>query len=55
MWYINELMMLRHLENWHGVDQVTLPFPPPRSEANPNYLAMVDRFEQRFGGASRTP
>lgn len=48
MWYINEPMMLTHLENWHGVDQAG-PVSAAEGEANPNYLAMVDRFEQRFG------
>jgi ABC-type branched-subunit amino acid transport system substrate-binding protein len=48
MWYINEPMMLKHLDGWHGVDQ-TGPVSAAEGEPNPNYLAMLDRFERRFG------
>ena len=48
MWYINEPRMLQLLEGWYGVDQAG-PARAQEGEPNPNYLAMLDRFERRFG------
>jgi len=48
MWYINEPRMLVDLEGWYGVDQAG-PLDASEGEPNPNYLALLDRFEQRFG------
>ena len=48
MWYINEPKMLEDLEGWYGVDQVG-PVDASEGEPNPNYLALLDRFEHRFG------
>jgi branched-chain amino acid transport system substrate-binding protein len=48
MWYINEPRMLDDLEGWYGVDQVG-PADASEGVPNPNYLAMLDRFDARFG------
>jgi len=48
LWYINEPRMLEDLEGWYGVDQVG-PIDETEGEPNSNYLAMLDRFERRFG------
>lgn len=48
MWYINEPRMLEDLEDWYGVDQVG-PVDMTEGEPNPNYVAMLDRFDRRFG------
>jgi branched-chain amino acid transport system substrate-binding protein len=48
MWYINEPRMLEDLEGWHGVDQVG-PIDESEGTPNPNHMALVDRFERRFG------
>ena len=48
MWYINEPQILMDLEGWYGVDQVG-PVDETEGEPDPNYLALLDRFEARFG------
>ncbi len=48
MWYINAPQMLDDLEGWYGVDQ-TGPVDESEGEPNPNYVALLDRFEARFG------
>jgi len=48
MWYINEPRMLEDLEGWYGVDQVG-PVDATEGQPNSNYLAMLERFEDRFG------
>ena len=43
MFYSNSNKWAEGLEGWHGVDQLG------EDGANPNYNAMIERFEQRFG------
>jgi len=43
MFYSNSNAWAEGLEGWHGVDQLG------EDGANPNYNAMVERFERRFG------
>jgi ABC-type branched-subunit amino acid transport system substrate-binding protein len=43
MFYSNSNAWAEGLEGWHGVDQLG------EDGANPNYNAMVERFEKRFG------
>jgi branched-chain amino acid transport system substrate-binding protein len=43
MFYSNSDAWAAGLEGWHGVDQLG------EDGANPNYNAMIDRFENRFG------
>ena len=43
MFYSNSNAWAEGLEGWHGVDQLG------EDGANPNYNAMIDRFEKRFG------
>jgi len=43
MFYSNSNAWAEGLEGWHGVDQLG------EDGANPNYNAMMDRFEARFG------
>jgi branched-chain amino acid transport system substrate-binding protein len=43
MFYSNSNQWAEGLEGWHGVDQLG------EDGANPNYNAMIDRFENRFG------
>ncbi len=43
MFYSNSNAWAEGLEGWHGVDQLG------EDGANPNYNAMIERFEQRFG------
>jgi ABC-type branched-subunit amino acid transport system substrate-binding protein len=43
MFYSNSNAWAEGLEGWHGVDQLG------EDGANPNYNAMIQRFEQRFG------
>jgi branched-chain amino acid transport system substrate-binding protein len=45
MWYINESSILGDLEGWVGVDQIGDEIGEP----NPNFLPMVERFENRYG------
>jgi branched-chain amino acid transport system substrate-binding protein len=47
MFYSNSNKWAEGLEGWHGVDQLG------EDGANPNYNAMVRRFEQRFGRTTR--
>src|SRR3954453_10086552 len=47
MFYSNSNAWAEGLEGWHGVDQLG------EDGANPNYNAMVERFEARFGRISR--
>jgi branched-chain amino acid transport system substrate-binding protein len=47
MFYSNSNRWAEGLEGWHGVDQLG------EDGANPNYNAMVARFEKRFGRATR--
>jgi branched-chain amino acid transport system substrate-binding protein len=47
MFYSNSNKWAEGLEGWHGVDQLG------EDGANPNYNAMVERFEARFGRTSR--
>lgn len=47
MFYSNSNAWAEGLEGWHGVDQLG------EDGANPNYNAMVRRFEERFGRTSR--
>ncbi len=47
MFYSNSNAWAEGLEGWHGVDQLG------EDGANPNYNAMIDRFEKRFGRVSR--
>ena len=42
MFYSNSNAWAEGLEGWHGVDQLG------EDGANPNYNAMVERFERRF-------
>ncbi|MFN8028025.1 MAG: ABC transporter substrate-binding protein [Acidimicrobiia bacterium] len=46
MWAPHDEAWMRALEGWTGVDQLTGPDGP---DANPNYNALLDRFEARFG------
>lgn len=47
MFYSNSNKWAEGLEGWHGVDQLG------EDGANPNYEAMLQRFEARFGRVSR--
>jgi ABC-type branched-subunit amino acid transport system substrate-binding protein len=47
MFYSNSNAWAEGLEGWHGVDQLG------EDGANPNYTAMLSRFETRFGRLSR--
>ncbi len=47
MFYSNSNAWAEGLEGWHGVDQLG------EDGANPNYEAMLQRFEARFGRLSR--
>ncbi len=47
MFYSNSNEWAEGLEGWHGVDQLG------EDGANPNYNAMLERFEARFGRVSR--
>jgi ABC-type branched-subunit amino acid transport system substrate-binding protein len=47
MFYSNSNAWAEGLEGWHGVDQLG------EDGANPNYNAMIERFEKRFGRVSR--
>jgi ABC-type branched-subunit amino acid transport system substrate-binding protein len=47
MFYSNSNEWAQGLEGWHGVDQLG------EDGANPNYNAMVERFEKRFGRRAR--
>ena len=47
MFYSNSNRWAEGLEGWHGVDQLG------EDGANPNYNAMVRRFERRFGRTTR--
>jgi branched-chain amino acid transport system substrate-binding protein len=47
MFYSNSNKWAEGLEGWHGVDQLG------EDGANPNYEAMVQRFEARFGRTTR--
>ncbi|HUN37040.1 MAG TPA: ABC transporter substrate-binding protein [Trebonia sp.] len=47
MFYSNSNAWAEGLEGWHGVDQLG------EDGANPNYEAMLQRFEARFGRVSR--
>jgi branched-chain amino acid transport system substrate-binding protein len=47
MFYSNSNAWARGLEGWHGVDQLG------EDGASPNYEAMLQRFEARFGRVSR--
>jgi ABC-type branched-subunit amino acid transport system substrate-binding protein len=47
MFYSNTNKWAEGLEGWHGVDQLG------EDGANPNFNAMIDRFEARFGRVSR--
>ena len=47
MFYSNSNEWAEGLEGWHGVDQLG------EDGTNPNYEAMLERFEERFGRMSR--
>ena len=47
MFYSNSNRWAEGLEGWHGVDQLG------EDGANPNYNAMIDRFQKRFGRSTR--
>ena len=47
MFYSNSNGWAEGLEGWHGVDQLG------EDGANPNYEAMIERFEKRFGRTTR--
>ncbi len=47
MFYSNSNAWAEGLEGWHGVDQLG------EDGANPNYNAMAERFEKRFGRSTR--
>src|SRR5215213_3475928 len=47
MFYSNSNKWAEGLEGWHGVDQLG------EDGTNPNYEAMITRFEERFGRTSR--
>jgi branched-chain amino acid transport system substrate-binding protein len=47
MFYSNSNRWAQGLEGWHGVDQLG------EDGTNPNYNAMVERFEKRFGRTTR--
>ena len=47
MFYSNSNQWAEGLEGWHGVDQLG------EDGANPNYEAMIDRIEARFGRRTR--
>ncbi len=47
MFYSNSNEWARGLEGWHGIDQLG------EEGSNPNYEAMIRRFEARFGRLSR--
>ena len=47
MFYSNTNEWAKGLEGWHGVDQLG------EDGANPNYNAMIERFEKRFNRTSR--
>jgi ABC-type branched-subunit amino acid transport system substrate-binding protein len=46
MFYPNSNAWAEGLEGWHGIDQLG------EDGANPNYNALMDRFEERFGRGS---
>ena len=48
MFYSNTNEWAKGLEGWHGVDQLG------EDGANPNYNAMIERFEKRFNRTSRS-
>ena len=47
MFYSNSNKWAEGLDGWHGIDQLG------EEGANPNYNAMMERFERRFGRATR--
>lgn len=47
MFYSNSNAWAEGLEGWHGIDQLG------EDGANPNYEAMLERFQKRFGRVSR--
>ena len=47
MFYSNSNAWAEGLEGWHGIDQLGV------DGDNPNYEAMLDRFQKRFGRTSR--
>jgi ABC-type branched-subunit amino acid transport system substrate-binding protein len=47
MFYSNSNAWARGLEGWHGIDQLG------EDGANPNYEALIDRMEARFGRRTR--
>jgi ABC-type branched-subunit amino acid transport system substrate-binding protein len=47
MFYSNSNKWADGLEGWHGIDQLG------EDGANPNYNAMIERFERRFGRSTR--
>ena len=47
MFYSNTNKWAEGLEGWHGVDQLGV------EGTNPNYEAMVERFNKRFGRVSK--
>jgi ABC-type branched-subunit amino acid transport system substrate-binding protein len=47
MFYSNSNKWAEGLEGWHGIDQLG------EDGANPNYNAMIERFERRFGRSAR--
>ncbi|HTR69034.1 MAG TPA: ABC transporter substrate-binding protein [Mycobacteriales bacterium] len=47
MFYSNSNRWAQGLEGWHGIDQLG------EDGTNPNYEAMIDRFEARFGRRTR--
>ncbi len=47
MFYSNTNEWAEGLEGWHGVDQLG------EDGTNPNYEAMIDRFQKRFGRTSK--
>jgi ABC-type branched-subunit amino acid transport system substrate-binding protein len=47
MFYSNSNEWAQGLEGWHGVDQLG------EDGTNPNYNAMIERFEKRFNRTSR--
>jgi branched-chain amino acid transport system substrate-binding protein len=53
MFYSNSNEWAAGLEGWHGIDQLGEDGANANSSTNLNYLAMVDRFQKRFGRVSR--
>jgi ABC-type branched-subunit amino acid transport system substrate-binding protein len=47
MFYSNSNKWAEGLDGWHGIDQLG------EDGANPNYNAMIERFERRFGRSTR--